>query len=72
MEMAAESDGGRWCGGADEVVVVVVVGGGGGCCVRKCEVGGQLGLKTTKTSVAARFWVRCEIDLLFLQQSTTG
>jgi hypothetical protein len=22
MEMAVESDGGRWCGGADEVVVV--------------------------------------------------
>ena len=52
MEIAAECDGGRWCGGADEVVVVV------GRCVCKREAGGGLGSKTTKTSVAARFRVR--------------
>jgi len=52
MEIAADSDGGRWCGGAEEVVVVV------GRCVCKREAGGGLGSKTTKTSVAARFRVR--------------
>jgi hypothetical protein len=50
MEMAAESDGGRWCGGADEVVV--------GRCVRKREAGGRLGPKPTK-----RGWRVIVIDI---------
>jgi hypothetical protein len=50
-ETGVEDDEGRWWCSTDKLVVVV------GRCIRKREAGGQLGLKTMKTSVAAHFRV---------------